>query len=233
MQQLGVDTSGCLQAAGMSSGTYTAVLNDTGEMVLALAHMDVCARQTPEWLQQCAVQRNAAGMIVADLNLPADSVAQLIHDAAQSTIPLMIVAVSEPKMTNLPVDLHGVALLILNLGELQTRVARPLNTEDEIAAACREVQMQGARNVMVTRGAQGIWYTDGEHIRHLAAPSVKVRDVTGAGDAFSSAVCWSLYHAPDDLAVAARRGVALSARTVQSEQSVLPDLHADLLESVD
>ena len=60
-----------------------------------------------------------------------------------------------------------------------------------------------------------------------------MRDVTGAGDAFSSAVCWSLYHTPQDMALAARRGVALSARTVQSEQSVLPDLHADLLESVD
>ena len=184
-------------------------------------------------MQQCAVQRNAAGLVVADLNLSADSEVQLIHDAAQSTIQLIIVAVSEPKMANLPVDLHGVALLILNLGELQKRVARPLSTDDEIAAACREVQTQGARNVMVTRRAPGACYTKNARNQNLAAPQVAVRDVTGAGDALSSAVCWSLYHAPDDLALAARRGVALSALTVQSEQSVLTDLHADLLESVD
>ena len=242
----GVDTGGCLAVAGVSSGTYTAVLDDSGEMVLALAHMDVCAQQTPEWLRQCAAQRAAARLVVADLNLPAESVAQLLQDAQTSAAPLVIVAVSEPKMANLPADLSGLNLLILNVGELHARVGRNLNTEADIAAACREVHAQGVRRIIVTRGAQGVLYSEyseysddhdgkdnGGSLSHIPAPAVTVRDVTGAGDSFSAAVCWSLYHAPDDLGLAARRGVALSALTVQSEQSVLPDLHADLLESVD
>ena len=149
-------------------------------------------------------------------------------------------------MANLPADLSGLNLLILNVGELHARVGRNLNTEADIAAACREVHAQGVRRIIVTRGAQGVLYSEyseysddhdgkdnGGSLSHIPAPAVTVRDVTGAGDSFSAAVCWSLYHAPDDLGLAARRGVALSALTVQSEQSVLPDLHADLLESVD
>ena len=246
LRDCGVDTGGCLAVAGVNSGTYTAVLDDSGEMVLALAHMDVCAQQTPEWLRQCAAQRAAARLVVADLNLPAESVAQLLQDAQTSAAPLVIVAVSEPKMANLPADLSGLNLLILNVGELHARVGRNLNTEADIAAACREVHAQGVRRIIVTRGAQGVLYSEyseysGDHdgkdnggsLSHIPAPAVTVRDVTGAGDSFSAAVCWSLYHAPDDLGLAARRGVALSALTVQSEQSVLPDLHADLLESVD
>ena len=246
LRDCGVDTGGCLAVAGVSSGTYTAVLDDSGEMVLALAHMDVCAQQTPEWLRQCAAQRAAASLIVADLNLPAESVAQLLQDAQTSAAPLVIVAVSEPKMANLPADLSGLNLLILNVGELHARVGRNLNTEADITAACREVHAQGVRRIIVTRGAQGVLYSEyseysddhdgkdnGGSLSHIPAPVVTVRDVTGAGDSFSAAVCWSLYHAPDDLGLAARRGVALSALTVQSEQSVLPDLHADLLESVD
>ena len=240
LRDCGVDTGGCLAVAGVNSGTYTAVLDDSGEMVLALAHMDVCAQQTPEWLRQCAAQRAAARLVVADLNLPAESVAQLLQDAQTSAAPLVIVAVSEPKMANLPADLSGLNLLILNVGELHARVGRALNTEADIAAACREVHAQGVRRIIVTRGAQGVLYSDdhdgkdnGGSLSHIPAPAVTVRDVTGAGDSFSAAVCWSLYHAPDDLGLAARRGVALSALTVQSEQSVLPDLHADLLESVD
>ena len=246
LRDCGVDTGGCLAVAGVNSGTYTAVLDDLGEMVLALAHMDVCAQQTPEWLRQCAAQRAAARLVVADLNLPAESVAQLLQDAQTSAAPLVIVAVSEPKMANLPADLSGLNLLILNVGELHARVGRVLNTEADIASACREVHAQGVRRIIVTRGAQGVLYSEyseysddhdgkdnGGSLSHIPAPAVTVRDVTGAGDSFSAAVCWSLYHAPDDLGLAARRGVALSALTVQSEQSVLPDLHADLLESVD
>ena len=246
LRDCGVDTGGCLAVAGVNSGTYTAVLDDSGEMVLALAHMDVCAQQTPEWLRQCAAQRAAARLVVADLNLPAESVAQLLQDAQTSAAPLVIVAVSEPKMANLPADLSGLNLLILNVGELHARVGRNLNTEADITAACREVHAQGVRRIIVTRGAQGVLYSEyseysddhdgkdnGGSLSHIPAPAVTVRDVTGAGDSFSAAVCWSLYHAPDDLGLAARRGVALSALTVQSEQSVLPDLHADLLESVD
>ena len=246
LRDCGVDTGGCLAVAGVNSGTYTAVLDDSGEMVLALAHMDVCAQQTPEWLRQCAAQRAAARLVVADLNLPAESVAQLLQDAQTSAAPLVIVAVSEPKMANLPADLSGLNLLILNVGELHARVGRVLNTEADIASACREVHAQGVRRIIVTRGAQGVLYSEyseysddhdgkdnGGSLSHIPAPAVTVRDVTGAGDSFSAAVCWSLYHAPDDLGLAARRGVALSALTVQSEQSVLPDLHADLLESVD
>ncbi len=237
LRDCGVDTSGCLSVADLSSGTYTAVLDDAGEMVLALAHMAVCARQTPEWLRQCAAQRAAAGLVVADLNLPADSVAQLLHDAQTSAAPLVIVAVSEPKMANLPADLSGLSLLILNVGELHARVARRLDSTEDTAVACRELHAQGVRRIIVTRGAQGVWYSDGYKdngvLHHIPAPSVTVRDVTGAGDSFSAAVCWSLYHAPDDLDLAVRRGVALSALTVQAEQSVLPDLNAQMLDVID
>ena len=246
LRDCGVDTGGCLAVAGVNSGTYTAVLDDSGEMVLALAHMDVCAQQTPEWLRQCAAQRAAARLVVADLNLPAESVAQLLQDAQTSAAPLVIVAVSEPKMANLPADLSGLNLLILNVGELHVRVGRVLNTEEDITAACREVHAQGVRRIIVTRGAQGVLYSEyseysddhdgkdnGGSLSHIPAPAVTVRDVTGAGDSFSAAVCWSLYHAPDDLALAARRGVALSALTVQAEQSVLPDLNVQMLEAID
>ena len=233
MQQLGVDTNGCLRVAGVNSGTYTAVLNDAGEMVLALAHMDVCRYQTPEWLTQCAVQRAAAGMLIADLNLSADCMRQLIQDAATTQTPLAVVAVSEPKMANLPTDLHGVSLLILNTGELQTRFGRPLVDEVALIAACREVQRQGVTNLLVTRGAQGVLWVDDASVQSIPVPTVSVVDVTGAGDSFSAAVCWSLYQQPDDFMLAAQRGITLASLTVQSEHSVLPNLKAELLDSAD
>jgi pseudouridine kinase len=66
----------------------------------------------------------------------------------------------------------------------------------------------------------------------LPAPAVEVLDVTGAGDAFSAGVCASLYQDPQDLALACRRGLALSALTLQTEATVHPDLGPELLSNI-
>jgi pseudouridine kinase len=50
-----------------------------------------------------------------------------------------------------------------------------------------------------------------------------VVDVTGAGDAFAAAVCWSLQQ-DDDLQLACRRGLRLASLTLASAHTVCPQL---------
>ena len=230
-EALGIDTSGTLRLEGVSSGTYTAVLDQHGEMTLALADMALYDALTPDFLATRQLQRTGAALVVADLNLPQESVAALIQDAARSAVPLVLVAVSQAKMARLPPELSGVRLLILNAGELATRTGRALTTAADFGAACAELQAQGARDIVVTRGAQGVYYTEGGGVHHLAAPAVDVVDVTGAGDAFAAAVCWSLQAGDADLALACRRGLQLAALTLGSQQSVCPQLAPDLFDT--
>ena len=230
----GIDTRGTLTLPGVGSGTYTAVLDDHGEMLLALADMALYDQLTPDFLRARQMQRAAAALTVADLNLPHDAVALLLADAAREALPLVIVAVSQPKMANLPQNLHGARLLILNLGELETRCGKRLGSDDEIAAACQVLKAQGVQDVIVTRGAQGVLLTcANDGLRHLSAPPAEIVDVTGAGDAFSAALCWSLFRGDDDLHMACRRGLHLAAMTLESAQTVCPLLHPDTLEQFD
>jgi pseudouridine kinase len=230
---LGIDTRGSLRVPDCCSGTYTAVLDDHGEMMLALADMALYEQLTPEFIVSRQPQRAAAALTVADLNLPRDTLRTLIDDAERYAVPLVIVAVSEPKMARLPQDLSGLRLLILNQGELGVRVGRKVGSDDELLAACREVQAQGVRDVIVTRGGTGVVYTtpDGA-IEKLAAPDAQIVDVTGAGDAFAAAVCWSLYQGSDDLNLACRRGLQLSAMTLECEETVCPWLSSDSLDEI-
>ncbi|WP_394779560.1 carbohydrate kinase [Undibacterium sp.] len=227
---VGLDMRGSLRLAATASGSYTAVLDDNGEMLLALSHMQLCDQLTPEFLLSRQPQRAAAAMTVADLNLPADSVSLLLQEAAREAVPLVLVAVSQPKMARLPADLHGVRLLILNKGELETRVGHMLSGEDDIARACAVVQQQGVQDVIVTLGSQGVLFTSATGMRRLAAPPVQVSDVTGAGDAFAAAVCWSLNREPGELELACRRGLTLAALTIQSSATVCTDLAPDSLD---
>ncbi|MYM35476.1 winged helix-turn-helix transcriptional regulator [Duganella sp. FT94W] len=231
-QAAGIDTQGSLKLQDGTTGTYTAILDDKGELVLALADMALYDRLTPEFLASRQQQRAAAALTVADLNLPAGSITALLESARSDNVPLVIVAVSQPKMARLPSDLGGLRLLILNRGELETRVGRALPTEADVRAACNEVCAQGARDVIVTCGGQGVYHTRGGALVWLAAPQVAVVDVTGAGDAFSAAVCWSLYQGSDDLTLACRRGLKLAALTLASRATVAPDLSAGALDDI-
>jgi pseudouridine kinase len=231
-EALGIDTRGALTLDDAASGTYTAVLDRDGEMVVALADMALYDRIDAAFVASRQARLASASLVVADLNLPLDTVDALVHAARQNETPLVLVAVSEPKMARLPRELDGVSLLILNAGELATRVGRPLTRADELEAAMRDVQAQGARDLVVTRGAEGVLLTTPDGILHLPAMAADIVDVTGAGDAFAAAVCWSLLQSPDQehaLELACRRGLALSALTLGVAETVYPHLAPELL----
>jgi pseudouridine kinase len=223
-QSLGIDTGGTLQLLDAASGTYTAVLDQDGEMVVALADMALYDRLDPAFVDSRQAQVAASALVVADLNLPLQTVEAVIALARRVDAPLVLVAVSEPKMARLPRGLAGVRLLILNRGELAARVGRELASEAELDAAVLEVRAQGARDLVVTRGADGVLFTRGDTVVRLAAPAAPVVDVTGAGDAIAAAVCWSLVQDGDNLELACRRGLQLSALTVGVPQTVHPGL---------
>ena len=231
-ESAGIDTRGSLKLPETATGTYTAILDAHGEMVVALADMALYERITPDFLTSRQPQRSAAAMTVADLNLPADSIGALLASARADNVPLIIVAVSQPKMARLPADLTGLRLLILNRGELETRAGRALPTEADVRAACREVQAQGAQDVIVTCGSQGVFHTRTGELVWLAAHQVEVVDVTGAGDAFAAAVCWSLYQGSADLTLACRRGLKVAAMTLETPDTVSPMLAADVLDEI-
>jgi pseudouridine kinase len=233
-EDLGIDVRGALRLSGCCSGTYTAVLDRDGEMVVALADMALYDRLAPDFIDARQAQLAGAALVVADLNLPHDTVAALAVQARRHATPLVLVAVSEPKMARLPADLSGVRLLILNAGELAARVGRPLADDAAVAQAIREVRAQGARDLVVTRGVRGVLLTAGERIVDLPALPSDVVDVTGAGDAFAAAVCWSLVQddGADDLVLACRRGLHLSALTLGVPETVHPGLGPDSLAAV-
>ncbi|MBC3934711.1 winged helix-turn-helix transcriptional regulator [Undibacterium sp. CY7W] len=228
----GIDVSACLTLAGFSSGSYTAVLNPQGEMVLALSQMDVCERLDPHFLRSRQRQRNAAAMVIADLNLPADSLSLLLQDAQQQHIPLVLIAVSQPKMQRLPAQLQGLRLLILNHGELEQRAGQALPDQAAIQQAVAKLRTQGVQDVIVTMGSAGVLCTrpDTNLLTAIPAPQCEVVDVTGAGDAFSAGVCYSLLQQATQLELACQRGQQLAALTLQSGRTVSGQLHPNIFQ---
>jgi len=62
----------------------------------------------------------------------------------------------------------------------------------DLRMICRAVRGMGPPRVVITLGARGLVYLDGERFGRMKAFRVKVVDTTGAGDVFHGAFCWGL-----------------------------------------
>lgn len=221
---VGIDTRAVIRLRRHVSDSYTAVLAPDGSLELGLAAMPLVESLNPWALQASQALRAGAALVVADGNLPTDAWPLLLGEARASGVPLVCVAVSEAKMERLPESLAGLHLLILNAGELATVAA-------ESAEAFAALHRRGVARVLVSNGAAGLSLSEPGHApRHWPAPAVDVVDVTGAGDALSAGVCAALLRDRDDFDAAARLGLDLAALTLQTEDSVHPDLNPRFLE---
>src|SRR5699024_11638285 len=63
------------QFIGATTGSYTAVLNSSGDLVYGLADMDIFELMTPEWLQIQTPVLLQAKCILADLYCPKQALA--------------------------------------------------------------------------------------------------------------------------------------------------------------
>ncbi|WP_010531445.1 carbohydrate kinase [Lentibacillus jeotgali] len=206
-----------------TTGSYTAVLNSSGDLIYGLADMDIFELMTPEWLQVHSPVLLQAKCILVDLNCPKETLAFLSQLAKYHRIALILVTVSAPKMARLPEDLNGVAWLITNRDESEAYFNGSFSLRD-LAAKWLEL---GISNVIITNGKEGaVIGTEKDGINHIpAVETKKVVDVTGAGDAFSAAVvfAWMQGNAPVDIA---RAGVVNATKTLLSPSTVRPDLTA-------
>ena len=69
-----MDVSDVGQLIGKSTGSYSAVLDSEGELVIAMANMEVYDSLTPVYLEEKSRMISNASMIIIDLNCPKESV---------------------------------------------------------------------------------------------------------------------------------------------------------------
>jgi D-beta-D-heptose 7-phosphate kinase/D-beta-D-heptose 1-phosphate adenosyltransferase len=88
----------------------------------------------------------------------------------------------DPKIPHL--DYYaGTTIVTPNHHEAEAATHRRVRSEDEARDAARLFRERvGCRDVLMTRGDQGLWLLSGETEGHLPASAREVADVTGAGD---------------------------------------------------
>lgn len=221
-----MDTELTKTASGFSTGSYTAILQPDGEMVLAMADMAIYDSLTPAYVARQEKALLAAGFLVLDLNCPKETVEYVRSFARARRIPLAVIPVSAPKMERLGKELIGVTWLVLNRDEAEQYLGVSIRSEKEWGKAVEQLIKSGAENVAVTNGKAGVMAGNGQGVSHYKAVSIpEVRDVTGAGDAFSSGLLHGVLDGQQFFDIIGY-GLVNAAKTLQSDATVRPELTA-------
>ncbi len=207
-----------------ATGSYTALLDQDGNMTMGLADMSVYDKITPEFMIKNTYLLNKSKCIIADLNCPKETLEFLCSYAEKKQIKLVLIAVSGPKMNRLPNNLHAVDWLILNKDEVESYVGKEAHSELELQSYMSEIKSLGVSNLIVTSGKEKIFYvgTEGQHEFQVKAVD-RVVDVTGAGDAFTSALIygWLKSYDIEQIVNLAR---ANASKTIKTSYTVRQDL---------
>lgn len=227
----GVDVSQVIVAPGSKTATYGAVLSTEGDLVLGIADMAIFDILTPDALSRAQPHLASASWVLADTNLPAETLEALMHRRAGGHYRLAVEAVSTPKVRKLPAELSGIDLLFLNADEAAVVLGRPrAATAEEALDAARALRAKGTGCAQVSIGELGIAVAAEGIEKIIDAVPATVVDITGAGDSVVAGTLHGLLSGkrPDE---AARIGSLMGALTIETIGTVRADLSRTALET--
>ncbi len=210
----GVDVSHVRQES-YTTGTYVAVLDDEGELISAVSDMRVLETLTPGVVADHRDLLKAAKFIVADCNLPLETLAYLASEFGHK-LAVEPVSVQKSKKLLQVLKQSPVFVATPNLDQIDA-----LFGSRDFSEAAVKLHQLGLQNVVIHAGSEGAFVSQGDDIDHASPRIVEgVVDVTGAGDAAMSGLIFGLLEG-ENLLRAAELGQALAARVIASTDSAL------------
>ncbi|WP_448593891.1 carbohydrate kinase family protein [Thermoflexus hugenholtzii] len=210
------------------TGTYLAVLDEQGNLVVAVDDMSILEAITPRYLQTRRALFEQAAMVVLDANLSPAALRMAVRLARR----FGVLVAADPTSPTLAMRLRSILpelhLVTPNTAEAEALTGLPVSNVDEALFAARYLTALGVRVAIITMAELGLVYAAGDLSGHIPALRTEIVDFTGAGDALTAAVIFALLHGiPIEEAV--RLGVAAAALTLRSRETVSPELSLERL----
>lgn len=212
------------------TGTYSAVLDADGELIVAISDMGATAGLGPEQLRGVGDVISSADLLVLDGNLTAEAMHAALELANGART--IVEPVSVPKAEGLAAALdRRVYAVTPNRGELAALTGSAVSTDGDIETAANVLLSRGIDLVWVRLGERGSMLCSADAVVEIPAVATEVEDVTGAGDAMLGAFCHALL-AGSTIEDAALFSHAAAALTIASPHTVRPDLTPQLVDAV-
>lgn len=187
----GVDMQYVFETAAAQTSTYLSVLDETGDMHIAINDMSIIEHLTPLRLAAHQAMLKQSALLIVDCNLPPATLAWL-STSADST-PIFADTVSAAKAARLKPHLHAIHTLKASAIEVEALTGMKAATESQLSKAAVALHAAGVHRAFVTRGDQGVFVSADGSQRMVPASSSgsDVVSTGGAGDAFLAAIAYA------------------------------------------
>jgi sugar/nucleoside kinase (ribokinase family) len=171
--------------------SYTALLDREGDVVAALADMQLYEAAFPKQLRRAKLREEiaAADAVLCDANIPAAGLQRLA--SLTEGKPLFAIAISPAKAVRLAEILPALACLYMNRREAAALAS--MDVGDPVEAIVDRLRTRGLMRGVITQGGDPVIGFDASMVAAVPPPVPrKVADVTGAGDALAGAMTVAL-----------------------------------------
>ena len=221
----GISTDGMSVLPGHRTSSYLYIADKDGEMQLAVNDMRICDEITPALLSVHEEAIRSAALLVADTNLPEETLRWLSGDGFP---PLYVDPVSVVKGRKLIPLLPRIHALKPNRAEAKMLTGTAVENREAGERAAEELVRMGVQNVYLSMGEDGLVVACPEETCFLPCPPLSIRSTTGCGDAFLAGLVWGILTG-FSREKAALAGICAAAVTAEREDTVNPLLSEALL----
>lgn len=222
LEAAGVDCRLLEHSATSRTASYTALLDPTGELVVAMADMEIYAEMQARLLERSLPALAGFGAWFVDCNLPPDGLRFLLANRP-AHVRLFVDPVSVVKAGRIAGLLDGIDMLFANRDELSTLAGVAVRAPLDACTAAGRLLDRGVGTVVASLGPEGCLLATAGAYAFLPPVPARVRDVTGAGDALIAGIIFGR-RAGLPVEDAVRAGLACAALAVEAEETVYPGL---------
>lgn len=225
-RDIGLDMSESLILKDKQTSTYLAILDENGDMNLALSSMDILKEMNIPFIQDKKDMIENSKLCIVDTNIPMEVLKYMVSNFK---VDFFLDTVSTRKAKKVK-DILGYFHTI-KPNKLEAEILSGIETNDEKSlkkAASHFIDI-GVKRVFITLGDQGVYYLDKLNEIYIKAPKISVVNATGAGDAFVAGLAYSYFH---ELEVKETIKIAMGASiiTLENENTINPDITIENIE---
>lgn len=219
-KELNINISNSLIVPNGKTSTYLFVLDETKDMKVAISAMDIFDKLTVDFIINKLDIINKSSICILDTNPPQDTIEYIANNC---TVPLFVDCVSTKKAKKIENILSKIHTLKPNKLEAEFLSNIKIKNDDDLEKCANFFIEKGIKQVFISLGKDGVFYSNGIEKGKLNTLSKKVINSTGAGDAFMAGIAYG-YTNGENIKDACLYGLSASAITLSCENTINENL---------
>lgn len=189
-EEAGITTSSVVVLDNQSTSCYMSIVDETGEMQLAVSDMAILDHFGPADIKKQLPLISQAETIIIDTNL-SDSLLLYLFEQTNNQF-IFADTVSVAKAKKIRPFLSKIHTLKPNLKEAETLSGISVDCYSKLPLVAKWFLDKGVKQIFISLGGDGLFYANKHESKQIHLPPLEIKNTNGAGDAMMAAIahCW-------------------------------------------